>query len=548
MILVIDNYDSFTYNLVHYLNELGAETRVVRNDAIGAAEAIGAAARGGRALARPLHAERGRHLPRADRGPRREDLPILGVCLGHQAIGQALGGEVVRAKTLMHGKTSAIHHTGGGILRGPARPLHRHALPQPRGRPRNACPSELDVTAWTDDGEIMGISASRRRRCSACSSTRRSSPPKAATRCWPTSWTSPASSAGPRPERPEAMSDAFKPLLGAPGGRRDARPKPTPTPSSPPACGASRRRRRSPRRSPPCGCAARPWARSPPARAPCAAQARDARAPLRGDRRLRHRRRRRSHLQHLDRRRALSLAGAGVKVAKHGNRAMSPALRQRRRADRARASTSPPTVGQQRRALDEAGVCFLFAPAHHAAMRHVLPIRQELGFRTIFNLLGPLSNPAGAQPAAVGVSDAALGRAAGAGAGRAGSRARVGRARRWPGRDHHHRRDRGRRVARRRRAALQRHARGRRPAARAARGPGGRRPGRQRARRCARMLGGPDRALSRHRAAERRRRIAGRGEGRDLARGRRRWPPRSIDDGRAARGARPAGRRSTTTP
>jgi len=104
---------------------------------------------------------------------------------------------------------------------------------------------------------------------------------------------------------------------------------------------------------------------------------------------------------------AIVVAGAGLKVAKHGNRAISS------RSGGADVLTAlgvniSANLAQQRRALDEAGVCFLFAPAHHGAMRHVLPIRQELGFRTVFNLLGPLSNPAGAQRQLLGVYDPRL--------------------------------------------------------------------------------------------------------------------------------------------
>ncbi len=155
MILVIDNYDSFTYNLVHYVNELGAETRVVRNDAIGAADAI--ASRPEAVLLSPgpcTPNEAGVCLELIGAAP--ESLPILGVCLGCQAIGQAFGGDVIRAKTLMHGKTSGIHHTGGGLFEGVADPFtatRYHSL----AVARETLPSVLDVTAWTDDGEIMAI-------------------------------------------------------------------------------------------------------------------------------------------------------------------------------------------------------------------------------------------------------------------------------------------------------------------------------------------------------------------------------------------------------
>ena len=97
MILLIDNYDSFTFNLYHFLGDLGSEVEVRRNDALTSQEALALRPRGDRALARSLHAERGRHLPAADRRRRRGRVPLLGVCLGHQAIGQAFGGKVVRA-------------------------------------------------------------------------------------------------------------------------------------------------------------------------------------------------------------------------------------------------------------------------------------------------------------------------------------------------------------------------------------------------------------------------------------------------------------------
>ena len=155
MILVVDNYDSFTYNLVHYLNELGAETVVHRNDAISAEDAV--AMRPEAIVMSPgpcTPNEAGICLDLVRLAP--DTLPILGVCLGHQSIGQAMGGEVIRAKSLMHGKTSPIHHTGEGIFAGMPNPFtatRYHSL----SVRRETMPDTLKVTAWTDDGEVMGF-------------------------------------------------------------------------------------------------------------------------------------------------------------------------------------------------------------------------------------------------------------------------------------------------------------------------------------------------------------------------------------------------------
>jgi anthranilate synthase component 2 len=155
MILVIDNYDSFTYNLVHYLNELGAETLVHRNDAISVGEALGLRPQGVLLSPGPKTPnDAGICLALLEQAP--ADLPIFGVCLGHQAIGQAYGGEVVRAKALMHGKTSQIHHAGKGVfvgLKNPFTATRYHSL----SVEKQVLPADLEVTAWTDDGEIMGV-------------------------------------------------------------------------------------------------------------------------------------------------------------------------------------------------------------------------------------------------------------------------------------------------------------------------------------------------------------------------------------------------------
>lgn len=158
-LLMIDNYDSFTYNIVQYLGELGAQVQVVRNDDIGLSELDEMLAAGAfeRLVVSPgpcSPAEAGisvaaiRHL--AGR------VPMLGVCLGHQSIGAAFGGRIVRAQTLMHGKTSLITTTQQGVFAGlPSRfAVNRyHSL----AIERLTCPPELAITAWTEDGEIMGI-------------------------------------------------------------------------------------------------------------------------------------------------------------------------------------------------------------------------------------------------------------------------------------------------------------------------------------------------------------------------------------------------------
>ncbi|MGH8125505.1 MAG: anthranilate synthase component II, partial [Rhodanobacteraceae bacterium] len=160
MLLLIDNYDSFTFNLAQYLGELGQDVKVLRNDAVDVAGI------------RALRPERIVISP----GPGTPDdagvtlalirgladmIPILGVCLGHQAIGQAFGGKVVRAKEIMHGKTSPIHHHGAGVFAGLSDPFEAtryHSLVVARA----GLPRDLEITAWTEhaDGsfdEIMGL-------------------------------------------------------------------------------------------------------------------------------------------------------------------------------------------------------------------------------------------------------------------------------------------------------------------------------------------------------------------------------------------------------
>jgi anthranilate synthase component II len=155
MLLMIDNYDSFTYNLVQYLGELGQDVHVHRNDEI-TLEQI-KAMQPEKIVISPgpcTPNEAGISVPLIHEFAGK--IPLLGVCLGHQSIGQAFGGNIIKAKTLMHGKTSLIHHTDTGVFKGLPNPYtatRYHSLVIERA----TLPDCLEITAWTDDGEIMGV-------------------------------------------------------------------------------------------------------------------------------------------------------------------------------------------------------------------------------------------------------------------------------------------------------------------------------------------------------------------------------------------------------
>ena len=155
MLLMLDNYDSFTYNLVQYFGELGEDVRVYRNDEITLAEI--AKLNPARIVVSPgpcSPAEAGISVPLIQEFAGK--IPLLGVCLGHQSIGAAFGGDIVHAKQLMHGKTSPVHHNDSGVFKGLPNPLtvtRYHSL----AIKRETLPDCLAVTAWTDDGEIMGV-------------------------------------------------------------------------------------------------------------------------------------------------------------------------------------------------------------------------------------------------------------------------------------------------------------------------------------------------------------------------------------------------------
>ena len=156
MLLLIDNYDSFTYNLVHYLGELGWQVRVERNDALSPEAALALKPEAIVLSPGPCDPDRAGICLPLTRAAAEAKVPLLGVCLGHQTIGQAFGGKVVRCHEIVHGKLGQMHHKGGGMFRGLPSPLkgtRYHSLVVDRA----SLPDCLEVTAWLEDGTIMGL-------------------------------------------------------------------------------------------------------------------------------------------------------------------------------------------------------------------------------------------------------------------------------------------------------------------------------------------------------------------------------------------------------
>jgi anthranilate synthase component 2 len=156
MLLLIDNYDSFTWNLVHYLGELGADVTVRRNDALDVQQAMAMKPAGIVLSPGPCDPDQAGICLALTTAAAETATPLLGVCLGHQTIGQAFGGKVVRADEIVHGKLGTIHHSGAGVFEGLPAPLNAtryHSLVVER----DSLPADLEVTAWLEDGTIMGL-------------------------------------------------------------------------------------------------------------------------------------------------------------------------------------------------------------------------------------------------------------------------------------------------------------------------------------------------------------------------------------------------------
>jgi anthranilate phosphoribosyltransferase len=381
VILLVDNYDSFTFNLYQYLGELGAEVKVVRNDALSVDEAL--ALQPEKIVISPgpgTPDEAGISLELVRRSP----VPLLGVCLGHQALGQAFGGKVVRAAKLMHGKTSEIRHDGRTIFAGlpdvfTATRYHSLVVAP------ESVPDCLEVSAWTDGGVVMGLRHRER--------------PLEGVQFHPESILTTAGkdllrnflglgakvsikrhlaklARGERLSEDEAASamgaimdgDATPAQIGALLAAMAARGETEDEVTG--------------------------FARTMRARAvPLASRGAVDTCGTGGDG---------AGTFNISTVASFVVAACGVPVAKHGNRSASGTCGSADVLEALGIRIDAPTATVQR-ALDTVGWTFLFAPRFHAATRHAVAPRKELGVRTAFNLLGPLTNPACPEAQVVGV-------------------------------------------------------------------------------------------------------------------------------------------------
>ncbi|MGB4593343.1 MAG: anthranilate phosphoribosyltransferase [Coriobacteriia bacterium] len=421
MILIIDNYDSFTYNLVQLLAALGAEVEVVRNDAASAEDIIGRMPAGIVISPGPGRPEDAGVSAEVVRAAANAGIPVLGVCLGHQVIADLYGGTVCRAPKPVHGKTDDIIHSGTDVFAGIPSPFtatRYHSLCVDSG----SVPDALEVTARTGDGIVMGL----RHRDKAVYGVQ-FHPESVLT-----------------PEGTKLLAN-FLDLCGEVPLERSA----TEAPSAIAAAGGTARSsarlaevtsvrgaisrvsdgdsldedeaervmgivmdgEATPSQISALIVGLRMKGETADEIVGFARAMRDRATPVRptvaryidtcgtgGDG---------LHTFNVSTTTAFVVAGAGVPVAKHGNRAVSSSAGS---ADVLEALGVKIALGSadMARCIDECGVGFLFAQTLHASMRHAGPTRTEIGIRTVFNILGPLTNPAGARRQLLGVYDARL--------------------------------------------------------------------------------------------------------------------------------------------
>jgi anthranilate synthase/phosphoribosyltransferase len=412
MILVIDNFDSFTYNLVQYLGELGAELRVFRNNAV-TVEQIAEMKPSGIVISpgpgRPEEAGVAISAIKKFAGK----IPLLGVCLGHQAIGAAFGGEVVRAPELMHGKTSEIHHDGKRLFREIENPFiatryHSLIIAEP------SLPSSLEVTARSESGLIMGV---RHREFfvegvqfhpeSIMTAAGKNMLRNFLQLCSADKNGATANAAAPSQNQP---SSNFNPKLGNRMlqqtisqiiDRIDLDRAQAYAAMNEIMSGAA-----TPAQIAAFLVAMRMKGERPQEVAGLAQAMRERATPVTT--------RRENPIDmcgtggdgkgtfNISTVASFVAAGGGVTVAKHGNRSVSS---QCGSADvlEALGVNINLTAAQMSQCLDEIGIAFLFAPVLHSATKHAVGPRKEIGARTVFNILGPLTNPAGVKRQLLGV-------------------------------------------------------------------------------------------------------------------------------------------------
>ena len=400
MIAVIDNYDSFTYNLVQYLCELGAEVRVFRNDAISAERLADLGPEG--LVISPGPGGPGDAGISLDAIRALSDrVPILGVCLGHQCIGQAFGGKVVAARTLMHGKTSRIRHNGKGIfsmIENPMTATRYHSLALEKA----SLPAVLEVSAESEDGEVMGVRHVSRpifgvqfhpesiltqygmRILENFLSLINPSQP--VLRCFGDIREAISAVSAGKDLSADGMRDAMRMIMGG---------EATPAQIAAFLTGLAVKKETTVEIA-----AAADVMRQKATRiaSPPGERVLDT-CGTGGDR---------AGTFNISTTVAFVAAGAGIRVAKHGNRSVTSRSGSADVLEALGMDLSAPVTSVQR-ALDEAGITFMFAPKFHAAMKYAIGPRREIGIRTVFNILGPLSNPAGADCQVVGVFSEELG-------------------------------------------------------------------------------------------------------------------------------------------
>ncbi len=409
-LFMLDNYDSFTYNLVQYLSEFGAEVAVARNDAVTPSEVAAGGYHGvvispGPGV--PADAGVSEAVIRAVTGR----TPLLGVCLGHQALGEVFGARVVRAERLMHGKTSPVLHDGRDLFAGLENPFtatRYHSLLLERGSVNGV----LEISAWTEEGEVMAIRhreapawgvqfhpesiltgagkhllANYLDACRAAAGGEAPGDPRT-----PAGMTGDSRGLGAALER---LADGGNLSRGEMRAAMDVVMRGEATAAQIGALlMALRVRGETPEEIAGAAESMRTHAR----------RIAVAREPLLdtcgtgGDR---------SGTFNISTASAFVAAGAGVAVAKHGNRSVSSRCGSADvlEALGARIDLPPEAVAAS---IESVGFGFLFAPVHHGAMKHAAAPRRELALRTLFNVLGPLSNPAGATHQVLGVYAAGL--------------------------------------------------------------------------------------------------------------------------------------------